>query len=62
MPEIPNNAFKGALTPKEWNEIYDKYIETNQIACYEYESLDPYQMFAIQTHKRYIKRKKYENK
>ena len=53
---IANN--KGALTPKEWNEIYDKYMETNRLACYEYESLDPYQTFAIQTHKRHIKRKK----
>lgn len=44
------------MTPKEFNEVLDRYLTTNKMLSEEYELLDDEQRLIIQTLKRAFKR------
>ena len=52
---------EGNLTDKDWRDIVDKTMEKMPLQVYEYEGLDSYQIFFVQTVKKYYKRIKNKN-
>ena len=57
IKQKPPEEVKG-LHPLEWNRIVDGYNKTHKMTVDDYEALDPYQLFYIQTQKRHFARLK----
>ena len=55
---IPATNLQEGLNNKEWRRVVDTYLLTQKISCGDYEQLDIYQHYFIQTLKRAFKRLK----
>jgi hypothetical protein len=56
IPEKPPEPEKEGLSHLDWNRIVDGYLKTKRMTVDDYEALDPFQTYFIQTMKKHFKR------